>query len=371
VDIETSSLRFEDGELLSISFSYNDTSAIVIPIHQILTDDEEVSARTREVLKALFKLKESKLVFHNGLFDVKFLIWELFMDNPNDYQGRSEGADCFNIDDTMVMAFACLNSTARPSLSLKDLAYEHVGDYAVEVKNLIEALDNDLITKDELLEYNGKDTAATFYLYEKFTKQLEVEEQRHTYDVILQPAINYLVQMMLNGLPLSIEKVHQVKQKITEAYEDALLELRGNNYVSLTVRQLRMNAADKYNATHKVKQKTYGDFMDLKFNPNSSAQLALLLFDIMEYEPIEHTPKGAPKTNRDTIKELMETEQLAERRSVLEALITISQTSIILTTFLDTFEQLWYNTGSSDIGRLYGNQRLGGTQSGRLSSSNP
>lgn len=370
VDIETTGLRFERDTLLSISFAWANDSAVSIPVHQRF-HDEETEELWLDALKDFFKTYEGTIVFHNGLFDLKFLIRELFMSSDTDYVGRTEGATALDCEDTMIMAYCCLNSTARPSLSLKDLIYEYVGEYAVDVKNLTEALENGTITEEELLKYNAYDTVGTFWLYEKYIKLLVEEEQYNTYTCIMQPSINYLVQMMLNGLPLDKDKVAEAKIKVQGEFEAAVKKLNDNAYTRQAVRQLRVEAADKYNAAHKVKQKTQDDFLDMKFNPNSPKQLATLVFTIMEYEPLDYTPTNQPKTNRASIEEFLAGETDGEKRKVLEALVAISQTGIILSTFLETFETLWHDTGGGTLGKLYGNQRLGGTQTGRLSSNSP
>jgi len=361
IDIETTGLRFERDTMLSISFAWSDADAVSIPINRMFHDEETEKLWLKE-LKEFFLNYKGVKVFHNALFDVKFLVRELFMESDTDYEGRTIGTKALECDDTMIMAYLCLNSTSRPSLSLKDLIYEYVGEYAVNVKNLKEALESNLITEEELLLYNAKDTVGTFWLYEKYADLLVVEEQINTYNAIMKPSLNYLTQMMLNGLPLDKDKVEAARTKVQGEFDIAVAQLNGNIYTQHAVRQLRMEAADKYNATHKVKQKSQGDFMDLKFNPNSPKQLATLIFTIMGYEPLDHTPTGQPKTNRASIEEFLAGETEPLKREALEALVAISQTGIILSTFLDTFTNLWHNSGDGSLGKLYGNQRLGGTQ---------
>ena len=370
IDIETTGLRFERDTMLSISFAWSDKDAISIPIHRRF-HDEETELEWLKTLKEFFLHYRGTKVFHNALFDVKFLVRELFMTSDTDYEGRTIGTNALDCDDTMIMAYLCLNSTSRPSLSLKDLIYEYVGEYAVNVKNLTEALDAGIITEDELLLYNAKDTVGTFWLFEKYSDLIIKEEQLNTYNSIMKPSLNYLTQMMLNGLPLDKNRVETARDKVQGEFDTAVAQLNDSIFTQHAVRQLRMEAADKYNDSHKVKQKTQGDFMDMKFNPNSPKQLATLIFTIMEYEPIDYTPTGQPKTNRASIEEFLESETEPLKRTALEALVAISQTGIILTTFLDTFTTLWHNSGSGSLGLLYGNQRLGGTQTGRLSSNSP
>ena len=367
IDIETTGLRFEHDELVTIAFAWSDTEAVTIPIHRTLQESNGIQRERlwKQALKDFFMSYTGTKIFHNYLFDAKFLVRHLFMGGPLDYVNRSMGARYLDSEDTMIMAFCCLNSTSRVSLGLKDLAFEYVGDYAVGVKDVL-ALD-----PKELYEYNAKDVVATFWVYNKYSKMLITEDQMYTYRTIMQPSLNYLLNMMLSGLPVSKSRVVSAKEEIGKVFETALHTLRNNNYTRLAVSTLKELAADKYNSKTKVKKKIAADFEDLEFNPNSSAQLRVLLFDVMGYTPLEFTPKKMPKTNRDSIEEFQEEEPLAERREVLDALIQISETSIILTTFLSAFETLWFDVGDEDLGRLYGNQRLGGTATGRLSANSP
>jgi len=379
IDIETSGLRFESDELVSISFSWSDKSAVVLPIHRKLQDanGELREAKWKDAIKKFFESYNGKKIFHNALFDVKFLVRHLFMETSLDNIGRTYGVSCMTkgsskanksinmLEDTMIMAFLCFNSTSRTSLSLKELTYDYLGDYAVNVKDVLS------LNKDELLYYNAKDTAGTYHLWDKYKKLIIEEDQLSVYQDIFQPSLHYLLNMMLAGLPMSKSKVTAATVEVQNMYDTAVKTLQSNNYVRLAVKQLQMDAADKYNAKTKIKRKTALDFQDLVFNPNSSTQLCVLLFDIMEYEVKETTDKGKPKTSRSVLEEMLEEEPLAERKAVLEALMEVSKTGIVISTFLKVFAELWFDVGTGDIGRLYGNQRLGGTISGRLSSNSP
>ena len=365
IDIETTGLRFESNELVSIAFAWSDTEAVTIPIHRQLqeSNNEVREQKWKDALKEFFIKYAGQKVFHNYLFDAKFLVRHLFMDGPTDYIGRSNGARIMDSDDSMVIAYLCLNSTSRISLSLKELSYPYVGEYAVGVKDVL------ALEPSVLYEYNAMDVVATFWVYEKYYKMMIEEDQLETYNTIMQPSLNYLLNMMLSGLPLSKGNIDDAYVAINEVYENALNTLQANDYTQLAVRNLRFQAMEKYNGSH-IKQKTMDDF-DIEFNPNSPNQLRELLFEVMEYEAIEFTPTNQKKTDRASVMEFLSEEHLEERKEVLNSLIAVSQTGIILTTFLATFKDLWFDIGDEDLGRLYGNQRLGGTLSGRLSSNSP
>jgi DNA polymerase-1 len=365
IDIEGTGLRFESDRMLTVAFSWTDKDAVVVPYDQIYHNPmmQEV---WKQALKKFFQTNKSKYVMHNGLFDGKFLVHELFMEHKNDHLGRVEGVNSIPFEDTMLMYYLCANSTARPEKGLKVLTKEYTGDYALDMT------DNLSLPLDELAKYNGTDTCATFWLYEKLVKQLKEEEQEAPYEEIIKPSTKYLLNMMLAGLPLHIDKVKDAYNDVDEIFTEAKNLLWNNYYVKEAEEELREKAAEKYNKTHKVKQLTAEDFSDIQFNPASSQQKQLLLFDIMEYEVTEYTKSGAPATGRAVLKEYLSEEHDEERKEVLEGLITVSQTGIILSTFLKTFEELWASVEDDNpIGRLYGNQNLGGTQTARLSSSNP
>lgn len=365
VDIETTGLRFESSEIATISFSKSSKDAVVICMHRQY-HSVETQEFWRTALKEFFENYKGTKVYHNILFDAKFLARHIFMVHPLDYTNRTHGVNCLLGDDTMILKYLCENSTARVTLGLKEATKDYLGDYAIDVKDSL------AVPKEDLAKYNGQDTCGTFWLYEKLLPKLKEENQEEPYNIIFKPSIKYLLNMMLNGLPLDIEKVKGAYAEVEEIYNNAVNTLRGNHYVDMTERELRIRAAEKYNSTAKVKRKDATDFADLQFNPNSSAQVALLLFEMMDYEPTEFTEKGAPSTGRAIIEGIKESEEDQEKLEVLNALDDISKTAIILSTFLSVFEELWVEMEPGNpIGRLYGNHKLGGTLSGRLSSNNP
>jgi len=73
-DIETTSLRFDRGVLYSIAFSWanNEGTAFMI--------EGANSLEIKQALLTFFKSYQGKLIYHNGLYDIKWLIYHLFMD---------------------------------------------------------------------------------------------------------------------------------------------------------------------------------------------------------------------------------------------------------------------------------------------------
>jgi len=354
-DIETTGLYVGPTEVLTIAFAYDEYNAFTVPVHDHYG---EHCKELQELTKQFLIDYKGTQIFHNGLYDVKQLVYAWFMKDFNDVKGMIEGLDAIQFDDTFILSFLELNSTVRPSLGLKVLAYDFLGDYAEDVKLAIN------IPLADLAVYNAKDVCGTFYVYNKMKHQLTSEP----YVAIMKPSFRPMLKMMLNGMPLDLDRVTEVSSALKADLLEAEGKLKDNAYIKLVTRQLRQTASEKYNASHVTMTKSPGDFMDLNFNPNSSLQLRLLLFDIMGFEPVDFTKTKAPKTDRASILEFLEFAD-SEQKPVLEALVTISQAGIVLNTFINAFQELSVTQGDSTT--LHGSLVLGGTQSGRLSSRDP
>lgn len=365
-DIETTGLKFYSAEILTIGFGLDKHTAMACPIHKIY-HNENTEKEFKEILKWFFKTYNGKLWFHNALFDVKHLTYRLFMKNLDDFTGMQEGLDAFaNTHDTFQVAYLAKNSTYRQSLGLKELSKEFMGEYAENVT------DATLVPLKDLLVYNAKDCCATWYVLDTYRPIMIQDDQQYTYDVIMQPSMKPLLKMMLTGLPLDLDRTREAKEQLQAKLDEAVATLHKSHYVKRAVSVLKYQASIKYNESHKTKQKT-PDEIELEFNPNSSDQLRLLLFEILGFEEIEKTKAGKSSTKRGFIEEYLQEAKAdgdTEVIQCLEALVDVSQISIILNTFINAFEELSVQHPSG-YQFLKGNLKLGGTQSGRLSSSEP
>lgn len=357
-DIETTGLRVGEAEVLTIAFAWDDHNAVTFALHSNYGCAHIVPA-----LLMFFENYQGSLLWHNCLFDLKQLIYNYYMKDFSNLEGLYEGCEKLGVGrahDSMLMAYAELNSTERPLVGLKVLAKEFLGDWGItEVKDCTS------VSLEVLGDYNARDSCATFWVYNKFKHQAT----SRIYTEILQPSVEPLLHMMCNGLPIDLDRVDIASEAIVGVLNEAVDTLARDGYVEKTKAILNNMACIKYNMTHKG-QKEVHDF-DLPFNPNSSTQLRVLLYDVMGFEPIEFTDTGLPKTDRASLKEFRT--YLAEdddKVGTLNALQAISETAIIQNTFLSAFKEM---SLADELGgyTLHGNLRLGGTQSGRLSSSEP
>ena len=365
-DIEATSLKFYLSELLTIAFGKDKHTALSCAVHNMYHNIAERDA-IHDVLRRFFKAYKGKIWFYYVLFDCNQLTYILYMKDLDDIDGMLEGLDAFkNVHDTMIFAYLANNSTQRSPLGLKDLSKEYMGEYAEDVTNAA------AVPLEDLLTYNSKDCCATWYVLEKYRPKVIADDQMSVYETIFHPSIRTLLKMMIVGLPINLENVAEARTDLTKKLEEALWAVNNSHYVKRAVSVLQYYAAEKYNSTHKVKQITPDD-VELEFNPNSADQLRVLIFEVMGYEPIEMTKAGKPSTKREFIEEWL-TEAKADDDTdaieCLQALVDVSQISIILNTFISAFENLSIAHPSGQY-YLKGNLKLGGTQSGRLSSSEP
>ena len=371
VDIETygdntgDALRWERGFLGSIAFSPDKHTGGAFLIGEHFMGKDYLSIRN--ILKGFFDNYEGQLILHNGLFDAKFLIRHLYMKDLGDYKGMYEGIKVFSkMDDTMIMAYACINSTERLGKGLKELSKEFTGNYAEDVKDI------KLLDKMDLLKYNLMDTCGTQYLYDKYTKMILEEEQREVYDNILKPSFAFLLEMMMTGLPIDRERTLKAQEELTEIQEKSLEVILNSEYVKRTEAVLKRLESDKYNTTHKVKQKV-PDEIDLVFNPGSGNQIRVLLFDILNFDVLEKTDTGLPSVGGAIIREYKAIAQHNKDESVvalLGAILDFGSAIKVNGTFINALLELSIEHPSHDW-YLNGNLKMGGTQSGRLSSANP
>lgn len=358
IDIETNSLRWERGKLLTCSFSPSEEEATVIAL-PILKDDLKCFA----LLKNFFKAYKGKCIFHNAVFDIPFLVHKLFMSNIGDTVGMVEGVNSMDIDDTIIMAYLCLNSTDRPSLGLKELAYSKFGDWDADIdQSKLEYMDI-----NKVCEYNGVDTCATMYLYNKYLKLLEEEGQLDLYNEYYRPSMVAMLKLKMQGLTLDKKKVYDAYDELDTLIESDIKALQEFPQVKEVILELNKKAQNTYNSTHK-KQKTLEEFNE-EFNPSSTQHKRILLLDVLGLHIDKLTKTGEPSTDKEVLNELL-TSTSGATNEILQMISDVGQASIIRNTFLNAFKELGIDDGLGNF-KLYGNYKLFGLVSGRISSDSP
>lgn len=376
-DTETFSLQFWKAGLGTIGFAWDEHNggAFCVDYKELVDfgDDQKLHGKQhinpyiRGLIRDFFVKYKGKFIYHNANYDVKILIYALFMNDPLDQQGLITGLNilCRDLDDTKIITYLAINSCARNNLKLKDLAHEYTGNYAQE-----DIDDIRLIPKAQLLEYNLVDCLATWYVYKKQAPKMIADEQLPVYANIMKPSIKAIAQMELTGMPLDMPQVKKVDKYLTQLRTKYTKRVMQSPIIKKYLLVLQQKEMDTMHAGWKKKTEPFSYFDYVKFNPASGPQLIGLLYDYLGFKIIDKTKTKLPATGAKTIAKLVHHTKDPAEIVLLEALIELGKVSKILDTFIKAFYENSF-LKADGIYYLHGNFNLGGTVSGRLSSSGP
>lgn len=376
-DIEAFSLRFNEAGIGTIAFAWDQHNGLAFACDYSKEPAPERSAfqwpgynipnpSVRRLLKEFFTKYKGTLTWHNATYDLKVIIYTLWMKSPLDTEGLLEGLDIMtrHFNDTKIVAYLATNSTAGNVLGLKALAHEFAGNWAQDnIKDIRQ------IESTDLLQYNLVDALSTNYVLGKFLPMMVVDRQAELYKSLMLPSLKLIIQMELTGMPMSVQAIADVKADLLAEQAKHLAVFDNNGLIQAFNLIHQTSVMDAANAKLKVKQHPLSKFSDVYFNPNSNPQLQKLLYEQMGLPILDYTETKQPSTGADTIEKLLNHTQIPAYKKLLEAIIGHSKVTKILSTFIPAFERgLDKDDGMK---YLHGSFNLGGTVSGRLSSSDP
>jgi len=361
MDIEGTGLIMGKDYMITLAMSPDTTTSYVF------ATCEKYSKDYKEIKKELanfFKQYKGKQIWHNAMFDIPFIMRDILRIPFTNQKLINSTINKMDIEDTMHIVYLCKNSTSRESYKLKDLIYNKYGEYdkGVEQDRLLD------YTFEEVGRYNGLDTTATMELYEEYYPKMVKNEQEDIFNTYYKTSIKTLLKVKYRGLDVDLEQTKEAKEKLEAMIAKDTAKLMAHPSIIDVEYNLNANAMYKYNSNHK-KQKTMDDF-ELKFNPGSSNQKSMLLFDILELPVLETTKTGNPSTGKDVIAQLIGITTNAEDAELLQLLLDVSEASKVTNTFLKAFEERSIRAEDGSH-RIHGDYKLTGTVSGRLSSANP
>lgn len=362
-DIEGFSLKHYSAGIGTITFAWDEHNGIAFPV-----DLGPNPPAVRKLLIQFFeRFLESgrNMIWHHISFDATVLIYQLYMKDICDTEGLLRGMDVFltNWDDTKLIAYLATNTCAGNKLSLKELAQEFAGNYAQEdIKDITK------IPLPELLQYNLVDGLSTWFTKNRYWDQMVEDQQLELYQELFKPAILDIIQMQLTGMPLDMNEVQKAKAVLEVDRNDALYRIQNHKFVKEFVYLLDEEHVEKRNNELKVKQIKLGDEPQ-EFNPNSTPQCQRLFFEFLGLPVIERTKTKLPSTSSDVLEKLKAYTENQSIKDLIDALLDFAAVDKILGTFIKAF--LEAQKGPDGTHYLFGNFNLGGTVSGRLSSSDP
>lgn len=365
VDIEAFSLLFYKAGVATISFAWDRHSGIAFACdwHESRYVPNQP---VRQLLREFFKNYRGKLIFHNADYDAKVLIFTLWMNGYSDIPGMLLGLHTLyaNLEDTRLISYLALNSTARNSLSLKDLAKPFAGNWAMD-----DIEDISQIPLPDLLRYNLVDACSTWYVYETYLPKAIADEQEPIYRELFLPSQKVITQMTLVGMPMCPTKLQEVDALMAASIEELEAKIQSDPIILQLTGMLQLEAMAAKNATLKKRQYTLEHFADVRFNPASPHDLQRLLYGVLDFPVTDKTDTGLPATGGDVLKKLMAQTQDQAVKDLLGLIYDLGKVSKVYGTFIKAFHQGLLK----EDGYLYllGSFLLGGTVSGRLSSREP
>ena len=363
-DIETRSLMIDKAGIETISFAWEEHSGLSFAVDK--SNSTEHRLAVRGLLKEFFETYKGTLIGHGFSYDIKILIYELWMDNIDDIKGLLKGLNILtnNMHDTMIIYYLATNTTAGNFLGLKEISQEFAGDYAeANIK------DTSLISNKELLVYNLKDTLATLWVFNKYYPRMVKEEQESIYREQFLPNLKVLIQTELTGMPLDMDKVLEAEEVLKGIVNKNADILRSNRYIRNFTFFLVHFHRKAANAKLKVKVHPYTYFISVVFNPGSSKHIAMLLHDFLKYPILDKTPTGLAATGN---KNLLRLRTLVDdtTKEIINAICELNIANKILTTFIPAFKDKSI-LHADGLKYLHGSLNICGTISHRLSSSKP
>lgn len=398
-DIEGFGLKHYTCGIGSITFCWNQGEGMAFPVdyeptnptHPLTSDlsgfygKQVRNEPRRALLRRFFERCHSqgiRLIYHSINFDVTMLIYQLFMDHILDQEGLLYGlkvmlGDSGNWDCTKLITYLATNSCAGNKLGLKDQAQEFAGNYAMDPEAI---KDIRKIPLPVLLQYNLVDGLSTWFVHDKHKPTMIEDQQLPVYENLFQPAMVDIIQMQLTGMPVNMKTVFKVEKELNTEQDRALVELLSTqvvqkyNYVRLESHTRKMNAEWKTKrltvdqmAAHALVHEPTREA--ITFNPNSAPQLQELLFEIIGLPVVGHTESGQPSADGDAIKALQNHTKDPDVLKFLKGLEDYKAVNKIITDFIPSLKGA--QLGPDGWHYLFGNFNLGGTKSGRLSSSGP
>jgi DNA polymerase-1 len=370
-DIETKSLRFYSTGVSTISFAWDEGNGGAFEIdHELEIGGSKMAPYMGyDLLRKFFESYEGKLIWHGSTFDLKVLVYKLYMKGLDDINGMLKGIDIMtkNFHDSMIILYLSTNSAAGNVLKLKDAAQEFAGNYAME-----DIDDTSRIPVDKLLRYNLVDTLSTWYVYNKHMPRLIADNQESIYNNILLPSVKTVLQMELTGIPLDYSKVGEADAVLSQIVDNNFTLISKSKFVKHYEKVMKAERLilDNEKLVKKVRTAEEVEDMGLTFNPGSGTQLARILHGILKFPVIEKTKGGAPSTKIKVLKALLHRTKDPEEIEFLDAIIKLSEAAKILNTFVSAFKTKSC-THPDGTRHLYGGFKIGGTVSGRMSSADP
>ena len=365
-DTETNSLKANgpnsDFMCVGISISWGAYNNYYIPVHHRRHEDvgrNIPESYIRKVLKPIFENPYIRKIGHNLKYDMHVM--------------RLIGIEVSTEDifDTMVASWLCDENTPNGLKENTQMIWgidqthfkEVINDVPKEVKKefgykATQKVTFDLVLIDDGCIYAMYDAFYTWYCYVYFIDRLAYIKMWNIYFKHYMKFLVTLYNMENRGVTIDVEKLNTMRKEI---------------------------AVDTENLMYRIQE-----LAGVEFNPSSSVQLAELLYGVasekkLQKDPAyispllevtfgfrvqERTESGAPSTGSSVLFKLSKMQFKSKRKQegveMCKLLLEYKKLDKLKSAFIDGMEKNLY-----DDGKVHPNFNIIGTDSGRISCSNP
>ncbi len=337
IDTETTSLTPAKAKLVGISMSTDAGNGCYIPLQHRAPEGYSESfdfsmkekgpvaelkqlpvATALALLKPLLEDPSVLKIGHNLKYDM-----QLFMPH---------GISIAPFDDTMLISYA-LDGTSH-SNSMDELALNFLNHTTIKYTDVTGSgksqVTFDLVPLDKALHYAAEDADITLRLHKLFKPRLAQEKMVAVYETLERSLIPVIATMEFTGIKVDL----------------GILKGLSNDFAKL-IAGLETKICD---------------FAGCTFNIGSPKQLGDVLFGSLGLPGGKKTKTGAWSTSADVLEELSE-----QGHEIVDRIIEWRELSKLKSTYADALPEA-INPGT---GRLHTSFSMAGTNTGRLSSSDP
>lgn len=358
VDIETRRVEWEDNRLLSIGLAYGPSHCLAlynIPIKGARFEGvngvdapDIMIQRVFDAIQTVLNQPDIEYIWHNGKFDVGRLKYLCNIDARVDH-------------DTLLQHFACINEK-QGTHGLKDLGQLYLQapawddeldkikrEWCRQRKVPLKEFMYDYIPTSTLIPYMQRDCIATYRLH-------------HVFNKLARPGSEFIYRQLCRA-STAYGSIELAGQKIDVDY---LEELEADLDKLVVKSQKRLDAVSGkywdpmlYSAATGAKVKP-----GMEFSPKSPKQLKWMLGEVMGH-PVPATDATTMQTLMDEL-DAMGEEADPDAKEYMESILDVRKYSKYLETYVLGIREVLCRDE-----RVRCTFNLHGTETGRLSSSNP
>jgi len=339
VDTETTSLTPSKADLVGISISTAEGNGCYIPLQhrnpqgysesfdfsmqdkkpEAVEDLKQIPIdKALEILKPMLEDSTILKVGHNIKYDM-----QLFL---------PYGIRLSPIDDTMLLSYVLDGS--KHSHSMDNLAKIFLNHDTIKYSEVAgkgkSQVTFDLVPIDKAFEYAAEDADITLQLYNLLKPRLAKEKMATVYETLERPLAEVIAQMESYGIKIDVK----VLKDLSTGFAKSIKKLETEIY----------------------------DISGHSFNIGSPKQLGEVLFDSMGLTGGKKTKTGAWSTNASVLESLAD-----QGHEIVNKILEWRSVSKLKSTYADALP----NAINPKTGRIHTSYSMVGTNTGRLSSSDP